>query len=420
VSGYASELDRPGAQRGEYVEFVKKQLYPTLKAAADGNLKGGDADRLGVTFGGPIITEYEVVQALIQDVSLAGVGLMVVAVYMWAHLDGSVFLTLAGMFEIAISFPAAYFFYRVVMGLRYVSILQFLSVFVILGIGVDDIFVFFDTFRQATAATGRDSDLVLRLSYTYKHAGRAMLVTSFTSAAAFCSNLASAIPAVQVFGIFIAIMVVLNYIAVVSWFPACVAFWETRLLNKGGGGSKLGCCRSVPRPLAASKAFIQARAKAWCPRWHDAVATWSFKSYAEFLQRRRHHLLALAAALTLVACFFASQLPASSEVPKLFPPGHNVQRFIDWTQVRFADESLDCVSYTECAEVSKDILDEMGKSPPAPGLSPYIAGAGNGTANGTTGTGTGTGTGAIVPFTDQVGRCGINPGEAALDYSAWS
>ena len=40
--------------------------------------------------------------------------------------------------------------------------------------------------------------------------------------------------------------------------------------------------------------------KAWCPRLHDAVAAWSFKSYAEFLQRRRHYLLALSAALTLV------------------------------------------------------------------------------------------------------------------------
>jgi len=59
VSGYASETDRPGAQRGEYADFVQKQLYPTLKAAADGNLQGGGADRLGVTFGGPIITEYE-------------------------------------------------------------------------------------------------------------------------------------------------------------------------------------------------------------------------------------------------------------------------------------------------------------------------------------------------------------------------
>ena len=270
VSGYASETDRPGEQRAAYKSFIEKKIYPVLSAASDRGeniqRRGGDgSDGLIVTFGGPIITEYEIVQALIKDVALAGFGLAVVAIYMWAHMNGSVFLTIAGMFEIAISFPAAYFVYRVIMGLRYVSILQFLSVFVILGIGVDDIFVFYDTYAQATAATGRDTDLVLRLSYAYKHAGRAMLVTSFTSAAAFCSNLASAIPAVQVFGIFIAIMVFFNYAAAISWFPACIAFWEIKLLNRGGGGGKFtpACCRFLPKPIAASSAFFKAKFPQW-------------------------------------------------------------------------------------------------------------------------------------------------------------
>ena len=46
-----------------------------------------------------------------------------------------------------------------------------------------------------------------------------MLVTSMTSGAAFAANLASAIPAVQVFGVFIAVMVLINYFLVITWFP---------------------------------------------------------------------------------------------------------------------------------------------------------------------------------------------------------
>ena len=168
----------------------------------------------------------EIVEALWRDVSLAGIGFSIVSVYMWAHLDGSVFLAACGMAEIIVSFPTAYAFHRVVMGLEYVSILQFLAIFVILGIGVDDVFVFYDTYAQATRAVGRDGDLTARLSYAYEHAGRAMFVTSFTSAAAFCSNLASAIPAVRVFGVFLAVMVGANYVLVVTWFPACIACWE--------------------------------------------------------------------------------------------------------------------------------------------------------------------------------------------------
>ena len=75
------------------------------------------------------------------------------------------------MAEIIVSFPTAYAFHRVVMGLEYVSILQFLAIFVILGIGVDDVFVFYDTYAQATRAVGRDGDLTARLSLMTERVG---------------------------------------------------------------------------------------------------------------------------------------------------------------------------------------------------------------------------------------------------------
>ena len=171
---------------------------------------------MDVIFGGEELTEFEILLELVNDISYVGVGIAIVTVYMCVHMDYSVFLTLAGLAEIFISFPASYFFYRVVMKVPFISVLQFLSIFVILGIGVDDVFVFYDTFISATNAVGRDTSLEVRLSYAYQHAGRAMLVTSFTSAAAFSSNAASAIPAVRVFGIVIAVMVVINYVLVIT------------------------------------------------------------------------------------------------------------------------------------------------------------------------------------------------------------
>ena len=72
--------------------------------------------------------------------------------------------------------------------------------------------------------------------------------------------------------------------------------------------------------------------------------------------------------LVVGSTFLALRLPPSSDVPKLFPDDHNVQRFIDWTQSRFADESLSCASYTECAEKSLQELEELERlSPPAAG-----------------------------------------------------
>ena len=157
--------------------------------------------------------------------------------------------------------------------------------------------------------------------------------------------------------------VVLNYVAVISWFPACIAFWETRLLNRGGGGGRFTpkCCRSVPKPLATVNAFFKKK----FPRFTQMA---TFKSYAECLHRSRYQLLAICFTLVVGSTFLALRLPPSSDVPKLFPDDHNVQRFIDWTQSRFADESLSCASYTECAEKSLQELEELERlSPPAAG-----------------------------------------------------
>ena len=82
------------------------------------------------------------------------------------------------------SVAMAYFFYRVVFGIQYMGILNGVSLFVIIGIGVDDIFVFINTFRQAVD----NKDLGSRICHTIYVAGKATFFTSFTTAAAFGAN----------------------------------------------------------------------------------------------------------------------------------------------------------------------------------------------------------------------------------------
>ena len=82
------------------------------------------------------------------------------------------------------SVAMAYFFYHVVFGIEYMGILNGVSLFVIIGIGVDDIFVFINTFRQAV----ENKDLGDRIYHTISVAGKATLFTSFTTAAAFAAN----------------------------------------------------------------------------------------------------------------------------------------------------------------------------------------------------------------------------------------
>ena len=372
VDGFASKDDRPGAQQAKFEAFVGDVMYPALTAAvARARDPSEGPDRLDVIVGGEEITRFEIRRALASDVTLAAIGFGVVAGVMWMHLDGSAFLALCGLFEIALSFPAAYFFHRVVLGVERVSVLQFLSVFVILGIGVDDVFVFYESFAAATRAVGRSPEtLVVRLSYAYEHAGRAMLVTSFTSAAAFCANVASAIPAVQAFGVFVSVMVALNYIFVTTWFPACIAVRERYLVapRKTGEGATEAAGEGATEAATLERVSrLKDAAKRRFPKLAAWMANASFESYAEFVHRARFPLLVVCVACGATMASYAARLPPSSEVPKFFPDDHNVQRFIDWTQSKFGDESMNCANYAECAAIAARESDEASPpTPPAP------------------------------------------------------
>ena len=98
--------------------------------------------------------------------------------------------------------------------------LNFLSIFVLLGIGADDVLVVTDTFRLvSTEAATKDKPCSVRMTEALHIAGSAMLVTSVTSAASFYANLASVLPALRSFGVFMGTVIVTNYVMVIVAFP---------------------------------------------------------------------------------------------------------------------------------------------------------------------------------------------------------
>jgi hypothetical protein len=60
---------------------------------------------------------------------------------------GSLALTVLVVFTILASFPIALAVYAVVLGIRWIGVLHFLGIFIILGIGADDIFVVLDHWK---------------------------------------------------------------------------------------------------------------------------------------------------------------------------------------------------------------------------------------------------------------------------------
>lgn len=78
--------------------------------------------------------------ALIRDVAFSAGSLAFLIVYTLTQL-GSLVLTLAVVGSILCTLPLALAVYAVILGVRWIGVLHFLGIFVILGIGADDVFV---------------------------------------------------------------------------------------------------------------------------------------------------------------------------------------------------------------------------------------------------------------------------------------
>ena len=74
----------------------------------------------------------------------------IVFVFIWILVHvGSVFIASFSMLQIIFSMPAAFLVYRFVFGINYFTQLHGCAIFLALGIGADDIFVFSDAWKQS-------------------------------------------------------------------------------------------------------------------------------------------------------------------------------------------------------------------------------------------------------------------------------
>lgn len=161
---------------------------------------------------------------VILDMALAIASFMFIFVFMLVQ-TGSVWITSWGIFSIISSFNISIFIYRVVFDYRYIGIFHVLAIFIILGIGSDNIFVFMDTWKEY-GRNHSNVDLTNRLSAVFKSAAKATFITALTTTIAFLSNVQSPLLAVSSFGLFSAILVAVNYCSCILFFPIVITFHE--------------------------------------------------------------------------------------------------------------------------------------------------------------------------------------------------
>ena len=239
--------ERPGSKRKEqaqtvyqsFIKSVETELHPHLglkksfmrpARMREGLAPNGDVEVVYWSDGTERIEMNELSQ---QDFLWAILSMLCVAIYMVLHTR-SVFISVVGMLEIILSIPLAFFVYRLVFQIRFFSFMHILAVFVLLGIGADDVFVFVDAFKQSASEPDIDpTDLNRRIEYTAFRASKAVLLTSLTTTAAFLATAISEILPISTFGIFAALCISLLYLLNVLLMPPALVIWVKYM---GGGG----------------------------------------------------------------------------------------------------------------------------------------------------------------------------------------
>jgi len=232
LPGYNDVDDRREEQEDKFDQFLVRLV---------GKLSHLSTEKVQVLYGGTDVFDYEVSSAFWHDIRLALISVVTIIILMFILMSFSIWLTFWGFVTIVLSFPLAYFFYRVVFNVVALGMLNGAAAFVVIGIGVDDVFVFVNTFRQAQSI----SQLSDRMIHTVMAAGKATFFTSFTTAAAFAANIFSSIPAVHDFGLFMTLIVSSCWVLVFVLMPPVINLWSRWFARcESAIYQRIGCWKS--------------------------------------------------------------------------------------------------------------------------------------------------------------------------------
>lgn len=282
----------------EMEDWAVNVMMPRLHSLRD-KLHDGEhwkeADYDMVFDGGDYIIEYY----LGNDQMKLVIAVLIVLIVLIAQ-TGSVWIACCGLFEIVISFPIGLFVWVVIMRQDYVTYLMYNGVFIILGIGCDDIFVLMDAWKQSAMHPSSEvrASLLLRFTWAYNRAASAMLATSVTTCAAFVACAVSPIWDIQCFGVVSAVMVLADYLLVITFLPAAIIVRERYFPTqvKECPGSCLKRSASIGAAPSSDKVDEVQKPKVSKPR---LVERFYGGVFADFIIKYRIHLTALFASILL-------------------------------------------------------------------------------------------------------------------------
>jgi hypothetical protein len=283
--------------KDEWKSFVEDEALPALQDAEAETDENSLGSLVHVFFDGTNFEEIEVLQTLMGDNWLAAGGMGFVFFYLLFHTQ-SIFLSMAALFLIMLSLPLSYVVFAVLAGTTTMSIASFLSLFLVVGLGSDVVFVYTDFWHDS--GKYRTSE-VERLAWTLRVAGKASIATTATTALSFFANLASVLRPLREFGVFMGLCVVLVWSLITLVFAPLCCIDERYFKGCRIGGARGGSEESS---------------------WQRALTGLTYHVHRF---RRCTLLVALLLWVVAAACS-VSQVEVDSGVPNIFPEDHNQNR----------------------------------------------------------------------------------------------
>jgi predicted RND superfamily exporter protein len=297
---------------------------------------------------------------------MAMLSVVFVWIWTWRH-TGSVYLASVGMGMILMSLPSSLLIYKVVYQIPYFVQIHILAVFLVLGIGADDVFVLVDAWKQSAKMSGDEHTSLSegltdeqkrqysRLVFSLTRARQAIFNTSFTTAVAFLATGVSPVMPISSFGIYAATAIVMNYFMAITILPPAVIIYHRNFSSKRNYCYDVCCaccCFSRSRTLpesndeseegeAVSKKEDEAAGSSWFfEKVYIPAMTWQPGGGDGEKKSSMYPLpclfIAVLVAVMISHVVYASKLQPPTEAEVWFRDEHMFTGFIDTMMNDFA------------------------------------------------------------------------------------
>jgi len=170
-------------------------------------------------------------------------------------------------------------------------------VFIVLGIGADNIFVYTDGYMQTKSVPELEGDKRRRLAYAFKRSARATATTSSTTSVAFLANAFSPIMPIQSFGIYAAVIIAANYLLIIMIYPSVVVWWEDNVEGR--------CCPCQEKPREEP---VQANFSSSDEPSYGMIEKFFGGPWNDFVNAIKFPIIAIFLAWIVVALIYATKL----------------------------------------------------------------------------------------------------------------